>query len=105
MKTTRILSLFIIIFFSMTGLGVAETHTETLPASGSQINRLALDNIPEQITILQDEIESIHLLLEEMSSALQQQNHQQDRLAKQKITPEHHKMEWNYFNSEDFESH
>jgi hypothetical protein len=119
MKTTRIFCLFILIFGCNAGLSFAEAQPVTI------------EKIPEQIAMMQQNIASMSSLLMQMSSVLQEENltgEQQKEcgnylgkiatslmtctqdmsltgVAQQKKEIELLEKEWNYWESEDFESH
>jgi len=119
-------------FFSLlAGLSFAETNSKHLPVNGVEIQPIALEKIPEQIATMQQNIASMSSLLMQMSSVLQEQNlteeqqkkcgdylgkiatslmscsHDMDSagVTKQKMEIDQLEKEWNYWESEDFESH
>lgn len=131
MKTTAILCVMIVIFSIQADLSFAETRSQYMPVSGSEIQSIAIEEIPGQIAIMQQNIESMSSLLLQMSSVLLEQNltaEQQKEcgayigridtslmscsknmdsagVAKQKLEIDQLEKEWNYFETEDFLSH
>ena len=131
MKTTRILYVFIAIFSCYVSFGYAETNSKHFPVNGVETQPIAIEKIPEHIATMQQNIASMSSLLMQMSSVLQKQDltgEQQKKcgdyigkiatslmsctddmsstgVLKQKIEIEQLEKEWNYWESEDFESH
>jgi hypothetical protein len=131
MKTTGLFCLFLVIFSYHAGLSFAETNSKYLPVNGVEIQPIAMEKIPEQIATMQQNIAAMSVLLMQMSSALQKQNLTVDQqkkcgdyigkiatslmsctndmnsvgVAKQKMEIDLLEKEWNYWESEDFESH
>jgi hypothetical protein len=131
MKTTGIFCLFILIFGYNAGFAFAESDARHFPVSEVAIQPITMEKIPEQIAMLQQNIASMSSLLMQMSSVLREQNltgEQQRKcgdylgeiatslmscagdmsstsVAEQKMEIEQLEREWNYWESEDFESH
>ena len=131
MKTTGIFCLFVVIFSYHAGLGYAESKVKNLPLNGAEIQPLAIEEIPAQIALMQQNIESMSSLLMQMSSVLQEQDltaEQQKKcgayigkiattlmsctnnvssasVRKQQVESDQLEKKWNYFETQDFLSH
>lgn len=131
MKTTRIFCLLIVLFSCSAGLVFAEANSKHFPVAGGEVQSITIEKMPDQITMMQQNIESMSSLLMQMSSVLQKENltgEQQKEcgnylgkiatslkactedmsttgVAQQKMEIEKLEQEWNYWESEDFESH
>lgn len=131
MKYMRVFYLFILILGCNAGLGFAESNAQQFQVKGAEVQPVTMEEIPEQITMMQQNIASMSSLLMQMSSVLQKHNltgEQQEicgdylgkiatslmsctddmsatSVTQQKIEIEQLEKEWNYWESEDFESH
>ena len=131
MKTTRILCLLIVLFSCSANLVFAEANPKHFPVGATEVQPITIEQMPDQITMMQQNIASMSSLLMQMSSVLQKEDltgEQQKKcgnylgkiatsmmactedmsatgVAQQKMEIETLKKEWNYWESEDFESH
>jgi hypothetical protein len=131
MTTTRIFCLLIVLLSCSAGLVFAEANPKHFPVGGGEVQSMTIEKMPDQITLMQQNIESMSSLLMQMSSVLQKENltgEQQKEcgnylgeittslmactedmsataVAQQKMKIEKLEQEWSYWESEDFESH
>ncbi len=99
MKTIYILTVILSIVVGLSGYSVAAKTPGHLPS----------ENIPLQIAVLQNDSASINMLLSQMRSSLQNRSpmksHDAYGAKNQLQSLESDTNAWNYFESEEFESH
>jgi hypothetical protein len=131
MKTTRLFCLLIVLFSCSASLVFAEANPKHFPVGGGEVQSIKMEKMHDQITMMQQNIESMSSLLMQMSSVLKKENltgEQQKEcgyylgkiatsmmacteemsatsVAQQKMETEKLEKEWNYWESEFFESH
>ncbi len=131
MKTIRIFCLLIVLLSWGAGVVFAEANPKINQVGDGEVQSITIEKMPDQITMMQQNIESMSSLLMQMSLVLQKENLTEEQqkecgnyigkiatsmkactedmsatsVAQQQMEIKKLEQEWNYWESEDFESH